>query len=326
MTQQVVFTDHQQAELISVPMDEQPLGAGEVFARTLYSAISAGTETAVYQNQRGDGYPFYPGYAAVCEIGEAGAEVTGIKPGDLAYAMAPHKSHHRLPADSLFPLPQGLLPEEAVLVRLMGVTMSTLVTTTARPPDKVLVSGLGMVGLMGAQGFQACGYDVYAVDPDPNRREAASRLGLRHVFAEPPLDDPTIAGQVSLVVECSGHEAAALAGCQIVRKRGEVVLVGVPWFRKTDLLAHELLHAIFHKYAVVRSGWEWEVPRTPQEFQEGSIQANIAAGLQWLADGRVGVSGLYQLLSPTQCQEAYQGLMQRSLPKPAVVFDWSQLG
>ena len=73
-----------------------------------------------------------------------------------------------------------------------------------------------------------------------------------------PLDDPEVARQVTLVLECSGHEQATLAGCMAVAKGGEVVRVGVLWQRQTEPFAHGLLHSILHRYAVVvvRSGWE----------------------------------------------------------------------
>lgn len=325
MDWQVVFTAPQRAELQPHPAEDAPPGPREVLARTLFSAISSGTETAVYQGHLGDNFPCGTGYAAVCEVTAVGAEVTAARPGDLVFAMAGHRSSHRLPDSAVWPVPAGLPPEEAVLVRLMGVTMSTLVTTTARPPDKVLVTGLGIVGLLGAQLFQSCGYEVHAVDPDANRREVAAELGVVHVHPETPLEDPDIVGHVALVLECSGHEAATLAGCKAVRKRGEVVLVGVPWVRQTDLSAHDLLHAIFHQYAVVRSGWEWEVPREPTDFLIGSMRANFATGLRWLAEGRVRVGGLYQLMSPRDCQAAYQGLTHRTLERPAVVFDWATM-
>ncbi len=325
MDWQVLFTAREQAVLQPLVVDDSAPGPHEVLARTLYSAVSSGTETAVYQGHLGVGFPCGTGYAAVCEVTAVGAEVTVVRPGDRVFALAGHRSFHRLPDSEVWRVPPDLPPEEAVLVRLMGVTMSTLVTTTARPPDKVLVTGLGIVGLLGAQVFRSCGYEVHAVDPDPNRREVAAQLGIAEVHPETPLHEASVAGQVALVLECSGHEAAVLAGCRAVRKRGEVVLVGVPWVRRTDLPAHDLLHAIFHQYAVVRSGWEWEVPREPTDFVAGSMRANFAAGMQWLAEGRVRVQGLYQLMSPRDCQAVYQGLTHRTLERPAVVFDWSTM-
>ena len=116
-----------------------------------------------------------------------------------------------------------------------------------------------------------------------------------------------------------------LDACRMVRKRGEVVMVGVPWQRRTELLAFDLLHVVFHKYVVLRSGWEWELPRRPEDFRANSIFGNYAAALQWLADGRVDVSGVYSLVSPSDAQQAYQDLLHHRGEKPAVVFDWRQL-
>ncbi len=41
----------------------------------------------------------------------------------------------------------------------------------------------------------------------------------------------------------------------MIRKRGEVVLVGVPWVRRTDIYAHEILCRVFYDFVDMRSGW-----------------------------------------------------------------------
>ena len=128
--------------------------------------------------------------------------------------------------------------------------------------------------------------------------------------------------QIALHVECSGHEQAVLDGCKLVRKRGEVVLVGVPWSRKTEIFSFELTHAIFHRYVILRSGWEWEVPLQPRDFAGNSIMGNYRAALDWLADGRLRVDGLGTLYAPERAQEVYDGLLNQSLPTPAALFDW----
>ena len=80
-----------------------------------------------------------------------GSEVRSLRVGDRAFCMGPHRSFQRVAAEAAVPLPAGLAPEVAVFCRLMGVTMSTLTTTTARPPELVLVTGLGPVGHLGAR-------------------------------------------------------------------------------------------------------------------------------------------------------------------------------
>ena len=266
----ITVTAREKAELLAVEPDARPLGAQEIAGRTIATLVSAGTElAAAYQ---ASAFPRGCGYTAVFEVEAVGAEVKDIKPGDRAFCMGPHRSFQRVGRGDALSLPAGLPPNEALFARMMNVSMSTLTTTTARPPQKVLVTGLGLVGHLAAKVFGICGYEVIACDPSEARRKIAEEAGIGPVCPAVPLQDPNIVGQVALVVECSGHEGAVIDGCRAVQKRGEVVLVGVPWRKCTDRSAHELTDVIFHKYAVVRSGWEWEVPRQAGEFRTGSIK------------------------------------------------------
>ncbi len=128
------------------------------------------------------------------------------------------------------------------------------------------------------------------------------------------------------MVECSGHEQAVIDACQCVRKRGEVVMVGVPWQRKTDNFAFEVLHPVFHNYVLLRSGWEWELPTVPAEFRVNSIMGNLEAAVRWLAEGRITVEGLIQTCSPRDAQQAYQATPPPHAPRTLLtVFDWTLL-
>lgn len=320
----VTITRREHAELLPVAPDELPSEPNEVMGQTMVSLISAGTELAwAYQ---GDAFPRTPGYAAVFRVEQVGAQVQRVQAGDVVFCMGSHASHQRHRENEVLRLPENLPPAEAVFARLMGVSMSTVTTTTARPPARIIVAGLGPVGHLAAKIFNACGYEVLACDPNPARRDFALQHGILNVRAAIPLDDAEWCGKTALVVECSGHEQSALDGCRMLAKRGELVLVGVPWKQHTQLSAHELLHAVFHRYAVVRSGWEWELPLHATDFRPSSIWDNYRAALSWLHDGRVSVQDLYTTYSPQQCQEAYQALLHNRLEKLAVVFDWTQLG
>jgi len=320
----VIFAAPGEAELVEVRPGAPPLGPTEVAGRTLATLISPGTELAVYQGQHAKGkFPCGSGYAAVFQVRAVGVEVADIKPADRVFCMGPHQSFQRVRREDVLPVPAGLAPQTAVFVRMMGVSMTTLATTAARPPAKVLVTGLGLVGHLAARAFETCGYEVIACDPVRSRRDIALQCGIRNVLPAVSPDDPQIAGRVALVVECSGHEQAVLDACRVVQKRGEVVLVGVPWVRRTDLSAHELLYAVFHKYVVLRSGWEWELPVHAEDFRSASIFGNFAVAMDWLAAGKISVEGLCETASPRDAQRVYQQLLHGTGDRLTTVFDWT---
>jgi threonine dehydrogenase-like Zn-dependent dehydrogenase len=317
----ITFTRPDQAELLAVEPPAEPLGPNEIAGRTLVTLISVGSE--LRGGYRRGPFPRVPGYAAVCEAEDIGAEVSGITAGDHLFVMGPHRSFQRCSVNDALRVPDGLPPETAVFARMMAISMSTLATTAVRPPEKVLVTGLGLVGHLAARIFSLCGYEVTACEPSALRRDIAARNGVERALPALPLDDPAYIGKVGLVVECSGHEQATLDACRLVRRAGEVVLVGVPWERRTEIYAHDLLFTVFDKYVVLRSGWEWQIPLHDTEFRGNSIFGDLAAALQWLAQGCITVAGLYDLAPPREAQRAYQDFRHERAKTLTTVFDWS---
>ena len=176
----------------------------------------------------------------------------------------------RLSAIDAVVVPEAVTPHIAPLARLMGVTMTTLITTTARAGDRVMVTGLGPVGYLGTQVFRRGGFEVLC---------------------------------------------------------WEVALVGVPWQRRTDIPAHTLLEKVFNNYVVVRSGWEWELPvHETFRFQDHTLQQNYATALEWLADGSIYTEGLCHIVSPRDCQQAYQDCLHHPTKGLFTLFDWTALG
>ena len=57
-----------------------------------------------------------------------------------------------------------------------------------------------------------------------------------------------------------------------------------------------------------------------------SRQLEYACGhnidFSWLAEGRIGVAGLYALHAPSQAQAVYQALLSRSTDRLLAIFDW----
>lgn len=322
MNYAVTFTDYAKAELLEVNPIGEP-GPDEVSSETLFSLISPGTELA-------SGYlgnPPFPkgaGYASVSRVLKAGEQVTSVKPGDLIFAMGNHVSHQIIKASLTFPLPAGLEAWKGTISRLMGVSMTTLMTTYARPEDRVLVMGAGPVGFLAAHLFKNSGYEVTVCEPDEERLQAIQASGI----IDGCLSVSDSGGErepFALVIECSGHEAALLEGLRSVRRRGEVVMVGVPWKRRTDYTAHDISWEVFHRYAVLRSGWEWELPLFSDEQHPHSIFSNLKTASNWLQAGKIPLDGFVRKVSTRDAQMAYQALVNRTWKELFIIFDWTDL-
>lgn len=334
MGREIVFPSR--GEVIVADYSDEPLGDHEIRGRTITTLISQGTEMAWNlkdTHEAGFSFPIRPGYSAVFEVQQVGKAVTDIKVGDLRFCMGRHRSTQQLDSGLTVAVPEGLPSDIAVFARLMGVSMTTLMTTQARAGDKVIITGAGPVGFFAAHIFTIGGFDVSVVEPDALRRQQIESTGIRNTFAAMPLDDPSLAGHATLVVECSGHEQAAIDGCKMVREGGEVVLIGIPWDKKSDATAHALLNAVFFRLVTLRSGWEYSLPLhsvmfSLQTIRKGynnslhSVFGGFERSFKWLAEKRIDLTGLTYVADPENAREVYSAIAKRSVVEPFIQFDW----
>lgn len=297
--------------------EQHELDEDGVEGLTEFSLVSPGTEMQVIADP--DPSPRGIGYATVFTVTRVGAGVRDVRAGDIVFAMGNHARLQRFSRRDVVLVPADLAPETAVFARLMAVAWTTLATTKVHPGSQVLVTGLGIIGNLAAQIFAAAGYDVTAVDPDPQRRSLGELAGLPRVLdTVPALSDED---GFRLALDCSGHEGAVLQACNSMARGGEVVLVGVPWQARTFISAHEITHIVFHRMLTLRSGWEWTQPRYSNTLIPGaSTMESISDALRWLKAGRVRVDGLADVADPLRAPEAYARLHESS--RLTVMFDW----
>ena len=315
--QRIIHTKYQHCELQDG--DSRELGSEELGGSTLSSLVSPGTELA--SAYCGEQFPKGSGYASVFVVEDIGDDVSGFEKGDHVFCMGGHASYQIVNQNGAVKVPEGLDPHKAVLARLMGVSHTTLVTTQARPGDKVYIAGLGPVGYLAAVQCLIGGFEVYASDPDERCCQYAEQIGVKIVGPEYDVNEI----RAAIAIDCSGHEEAVLRCCDAVRRCGEVVLIGVPWRKRSDADAHSLLNKVFHRYVYLRSGWEWELPRHDGHFnQMRNLYENFAVCLRWLSEGRVQIpDGLIGVCDPHDCDQIYKGHLEHSLKHLCSVFDWT---
>ncbi|HEX2724611.1 MAG TPA: zinc-binding alcohol dehydrogenase [Beijerinckiaceae bacterium] len=216
------------------PAGLPPAGPLDARVRTLWSALSRGTERLVYHGrvsmtesermrapmQEGDfPYPVKYGYCAVGVVEQGPGELEGR----TVFALHPHQDRFVAPAAMLAPVPEHVPPRRAVLAANMETALNGLWDASAGPGDRIVVVGAGVVGLLvGYLAARLPGAEVTMVDIDLSRRAVAQHLGCR--FSK-PLDAP---GEADVVVHTSATETGL--ACALSCAGTEATVVEMSWY------------------------------------------------------------------------------------------------
>ena len=318
------FVKQKTVEIASEDRDIENLYPYCIAGHTVFSMISAGSEiNASYLDVFDWGYPRKSGYTVIFQVEYMGEKVEGLEIGDYVFCMEAHQSFQIVDYREVVKIPKDVRLENALFIRLAGVSMATLSRTAIKPGEKVLVTGLGTVGLMAMLAYSNLGYEVIGVDPDENRRDTAKVLGFSEIYEKVPFEK--YSKTVGLALECSGNEAAVHDCCNVVRPHGEVSLVGVPWKPYTDLKSYDLLNSIFYNYVKVYSGWEMDLPLNGGEFVHESMRKNYELALRLVQEGKIKVDSLYTVLPYTECQKAFDDIFEKREKKAAIILSYKEV-
>ena len=236
MTRALWFVGPRQVELRET--DTPAPAADQCSVRTICSGISSGTEMLAYRDELPPDllvdeaigslggrftYPFQYGYSAVGRVEATGADVSGLAPGDVVFAFQPHQERFVAADRELVPIGE-LDPRHAVLLPYVETALQVGLDAGPVLEEDVVVSGLGVLGLLVAMMIGHAGARVVGVEPVAWRREAAGALGIEAI--DPGrLDDLP---EPALVIECSGNPAALARALEVVAHEGTVLVAS--WY------------------------------------------------------------------------------------------------
>ncbi|HXZ36934.1 MAG TPA: alcohol dehydrogenase catalytic domain-containing protein [Thermodesulfobacteriota bacterium] len=148
-------------------------------------------------------------------------------------AMAEYVVVHE---DCLHRIPPGVTQEEAAMTEPAAVALGAVELAHFYPGDVVVILGPGPIGLLILQMCKALGagkVGVFGLEADRPRLRVAETLGADFTLIGENEDslkkimDLTEGLGAGVVFEVSGSPAAAVPGLQMVRKAGEMILVGI---------------------------------------------------------------------------------------------------
>jgi 2-desacetyl-2-hydroxyethyl bacteriochlorophyllide A dehydrogenase len=317
--------------------------ANQVLVAAQVSAVSAGTELAVYTGTHqwlkdpslpDWKFPFRPGYSAAGTVVAVGSAVSGWQPGDRVSFPGNHASHELLTLGHergrLWRLPPGIDMEKAAVACVARYGLGAAIRAGLTLGRSAAVLGLGVIGQFALRALLAAGaHPVVGIDAVAMRRQAAQAGGADHVI-DPGAGD--VREQLARVLGARGAEIVADAtgvpdaiptAMSLACDGGQVVVVGSPRGKAREVNFYDDLHRrylevtgahgnMLFEPAHVRLAGAWDIDKAQHWL--------LAA----LASGRLSLAGLItHRIAPGEVGTAYEGLLKKKEEYLGVVVRWT---
>lgn len=331
LLREVVFVGQNQVEVRERQAALEP-GPRQVLLETLFSFVSTGTERAKLTGLQKIAYPWVAGNRAIARVVAVGADVTDVQPGDRVLAHTPHASHVLTDAFRVV-VPDAVPSQQGAATALALVAMTALRVSPPQLGDSVVVVGLGPVGMIAAQLYEAAGVAVVGVDRDPGRLVLAKTLGISHGVlagtAETLGQVRALTGDdgARIVIEATGIPSVVSQCFDFARQGGDLVLLGSPRGAEvvdiTPILDRMHLWRP-HSSVTVKGAHEWQFPSYRTPFTRHSMEENAQAIFSLIARGRLDLSRVIDHVVPAaDAPRAYEGMRSNPGQWSGILFDWT---
>lgn len=308
-----------------------------------YSAVSAGTELAVYtgthqwlQDPKMTEwkFPFRSGYSAAGRVLKVGADFPGnFKEGDRVSFPGNHASAELLTVGQercrVWRMPENLAGEKAASAVIARYGLGAAVRVGVTLGRSAAVLGLGIIGQYALRCLIAAGASpVVGIDAVAMRRKAATQAGADHVI-DPAAGD--VRQQLAAALGAKGAEVVADAtgvpdavpvAMSLACDGGQVVVVGSPRGKAKDVNFYDDLHRRYIEVTGAHGNMLFEPAHTRLS---GAWDVDKAQNwlLRQLASGRLSLAGLVtHMIPPEGLGDAYEGLLKKKDEYLGVVVKW----
>jgi predicted dehydrogenase/threonine dehydrogenase-like Zn-dependent dehydrogenase len=262
--------------------------------------------------------PLPLGYCNVGTVLEAGPGVAAFAAGDRVVSNGKHAEAVSVPVNLCARVPDAVPDDAAAFTVLGAIALQGIRLVQPTLGETVVVTGLGLIGLVTVQLLRANGCRVLGLDFDADKLALARSFGAEVVNLAAG-QDPVAAAQLftrgrgadAVIITASTksnepvHQAA-----QMCRKRGRIVLVGVTGLElsRADFFEKELSFQVSCSYGPGRYDPSYEEKGNdyPVGFVRWTEQRNFEAVLDMMASGQLDVKPLIShRFALEQAEEAY---------------------
>lgn len=315
-------------------LDDLP-GPGELLARTLYSAVSTGTEVAAYSGmpplRPGPVYPRLVGYCNVAEVIAVGSEVNNYRPGDHILTFQSHRSAFVCPAKEVI----AVIPANADLpavatTYLYHLSYTALLRGDFRPGYRIAVIGLGFLGLATVALGNVFGARTTAFSSQVASLDLARSLGATPCQKSEWLDSPdkvsaASEGGADMVTLTSNSWSDWRLALQVARKGGCICVIGFPGRGELPPTFNPLDSQFFYdkQLALLACGYTPDLDAAPQDVRF-TIRRNCGLLLELIVASRLNPRLLITEMRPWhEIEQVYTDAADRKRPFLTCILDWN---
>ncbi|MGF0068992.1 bi-domain-containing oxidoreductase [Candidatus Spyradosoma sp. SGI.093] len=212
--------------------------------------------------------PLPLGYCNVGRVLAVGAGVSGFAVGDRVVSNGPHAEIVCVPKNLCAKVPEGVPAEEAAFTVVGSIGLQGIRLIRPTLGETVVVTGLGLIGLLAVQALLAAGCDVIGVDFDSRKCGLARSFGAKAVDLSKG-EDPVAfvnaetrnrGADAVLITASTRSDEPMHQAAQMCRQRGRVVLVGVVGLNlmRSDFYEKEISFQVSCSYGPGRYDADYE--------------------------------------------------------------------
>jgi len=248
--------------------------------------------------------PLPLGYCNVGVVSEVDSSSSQAKIGDRVVSNGPHADVVKVPKNLIAKIPDVVTDEEAVFTVVASIGLQGIRLAQPTLGEAVVVTGVGLIGLLTVQLLKAQGCRVMAIDFDDVKLDIARQFGAETCNPGKG-EDPVAAGMAFsrglgvdavLITASTKSSDPVTQAARMCRKRGRIVLVGVTGLElnRADFYEKELRFQVSCSYGPGRydAVYEEQGQDYPVGFVRWTEQRNFVAVLDMMASGQLDVKPL----------------------------------
>jgi len=279
--------------------------------------------------------PMPMGYCNVGTITEVGRGVESLQVGDRVASNGKHAEVIVVPKNLCARVPDGVSDEAASFTVIGAIAMQGVRLAALSLGEAVVVTGLGLIGLMTVQLLRAQGCRVLGLDFEADKLDLARRFGAEVVDLATGADPVAAAMEFSrgrgidavIITASTKSDEPMHQAAQMCRQRGRIILVGVTGLAlsRADFYEKELTFQVSCSYGPGRYDPQYEIAGHdyPVGFVRWTEQRNFEAVLDMLADGRLDVVPLIShRFAFERAADAYKLIVERK-PCLGIVLEYA---